>query len=58
MNGFTDEQVLDIRRGKATDSKLNALVALAADITKNKGKLTAAKRNWLNCTSNKILFYI
>ncbi len=37
MNGFTDEQVLDIRRGKAADSKLNALVQLAADITKNRG---------------------
>ncbi|MCF8254590.1 MAG: carboxymuconolactone decarboxylase family protein [Bacteroidia bacterium] len=38
MNGFSDEQILDIRRGKATDSKLNSLVALAADITKNRGK--------------------
>ena len=38
MNGFTDEQLLDIRRGKSTDAKLNALVALAADITKNRGR--------------------
>lgn len=38
MNGFSDEQILDIRRGKSTDSKLNALVALAADITKNRGR--------------------
>ena len=38
MNGFTDEQVLDIRKGKSSDAKLNALVALAADITKNRGK--------------------
>ena len=37
MNGFTDEQLLDIRRGKATDSKLNALVQLAKGITKNRG---------------------
>lgn len=37
MNGFTDEQVLDIRRGKATDAKLNALVQLAAEITKSRG---------------------
>lgn len=42
MNGFTDQQVLDIRRGKAADSKLNALVALAADITKNRGKASEA----------------
>lgn len=38
MNGFTDEQILDIRRGKSSDAKLNSLVALAADITKNRGK--------------------
>lgn len=43
MNGFSDEQILDIRRGKASDSKLNALVALAADITKNKGR--ASEKN-------------
>ncbi|WP_407524941.1 carboxymuconolactone decarboxylase family protein [Lacibacter sp. MH-610] len=42
MNGFTDEQVLDIRRGTATDAKLNALVQLAASITKNKGRADAA----------------
>lgn len=42
MNGFTDQQVLDIRRGKAADSKLNALVALAADITQNRGKASEA----------------
>lgn len=42
MNGFTDEQVLDIRRGKAADSKLNALVALAADITRNRGRASEA----------------
>lgn len=37
MNGFSEEQLLDIRKGKSTDVKLNALVQLAADITKNKG---------------------
>ena len=37
MNGFTDEQLLDIRRGKATDAKLNSLVQLAESITKNRG---------------------
>ncbi|WP_448702903.1 carboxymuconolactone decarboxylase family protein [Mucilaginibacter sp. AW1-3] len=41
MNGFTDEQVLDIRKGKSTDAKLNTLVALAADITKNRGNASA-----------------
>lgn len=37
MNGFTEEQLLDIRKGKSDNSKLNALVHLAAEITKNKG---------------------
>ncbi|NJB72636.1 putative peroxidase-related enzyme [Saonia flava] len=37
MNGFRDDQLLDIRRGKSENTKLNALVKLAADITKNKG---------------------
>ena len=37
MNGFTDEQVLDIRKGIASDAKLNALVQLAAEITKTRG---------------------
>lgn len=37
MNGFTDEQIIEFRKGKSTDAKLNALVKLAADITKNRG---------------------
>ena len=38
MNGLTDEQILDFRRGKSDNPKLHALVKLAADITKNKGR--------------------
>ena len=41
MNGFTEEQLLDIRRGKAENPKLNSLVKLAASITKNRGKADA-----------------
>ena len=37
MNGFTEEQLLDIRKEKSEDAKLNSLVQLAADITKNRG---------------------
>lgn len=40
MNGFSDEQLLDIRNAKSTDPKLNSLVKLAANITKNKGNAT------------------
>jgi AhpD family alkylhydroperoxidase len=41
MNGFSDEQLLDIRKGKASDVKLNALVQLAESITKNRGNADA-----------------
>lgn len=37
MNGFSDAQLLEIREGKSTDAKLNALVQLAADITRTRG---------------------
>ncbi len=37
MNGFNDQQLLDIRHGKSEDAKLNSLVQLASDITKNRG---------------------
>ena len=37
MNGFSDEQLLDIRKEKSTDLKLNALVQLAGEIAKTKG---------------------
>lgn len=37
MNGFSDEQLSEIRHGGSSDNKLNALIALAADITKNRG---------------------
>jgi uncharacterized peroxidase-related enzyme len=42
MNGFTDEQLLDIRLEKADNTKLKALVKLAADITRNRGNANAA----------------
>lgn len=43
MNGFTDDQLLNIRNGKAENSKLNALVKLAAAVTKNRGYADAAQ---------------
>ena len=42
MNGFTDEQLLNIRREKADNPKLNALVKLAASITRNRGNAAPA----------------
>ncbi len=42
MNGFTDEQILEIRRGAASfDSKLDALAKLTASIVNNKGRAGA-----------------
>jgi uncharacterized peroxidase-related enzyme len=41
MNGFTDEQLLNIRREKADSPKLNALIKLAASITRNRGNASA-----------------
>ncbi|WP_036380646.1 carboxymuconolactone decarboxylase family protein [Muricauda sp. MAR_2010_75] len=42
MNGFTDEQILELRAGKASfDQKLDALARLAKNITKNRGATDA-----------------
>ncbi|MEW7291024.1 carboxymuconolactone decarboxylase family protein [Aquimarina sp. 2304DJ70-9] len=39
MNGFTDEQILELRAGYASfDTKLDALAKLAKNITENRGK--------------------
>jgi uncharacterized peroxidase-related enzyme len=41
MVGFTDEQVLEIRKGSAPfDPKLDALVKFTASVVKNRGKAT------------------
>lgn len=37
MNGLDEEDIINIRNGHSRDEKLNALVALAKDITQNKG---------------------
>jgi uncharacterized peroxidase-related enzyme len=37
MNGFSKEELIDIRKRNSADEKLNALVNLAADITENRG---------------------
>lgn len=41
MNGFTDEQVIELRKGSASfDAKLDALVKFTASVVHNKGKAT------------------
>lgn len=42
MNGFTDEQILELRAGEASfDEKLNALAKLSRNITVNRGATDA-----------------
>ncbi|PCJ82575.1 MAG: alkylhydroperoxidase [Bacteroidetes bacterium] len=38
MNGFSEEETLDIRNNAVADSKLNALVLLASELADKKGK--------------------
>lgn len=39
MNGFTDEQIIELRKGSASfDNQLDALVRFAASVVENKGR--------------------
>ncbi len=38
MNGFNDEEIINIRRRSASNPRLKALVELSASIAKNRGK--------------------
>ncbi|WP_420320743.1 carboxymuconolactone decarboxylase family protein [Flagellimonas sp.] len=43
MNGFTEDQILELRSGRASfDNKLDALARLARNITENRGATDAA----------------
>lgn len=45
MNGFSDEQVLEIRSGKASfDDKLDALAKFTKAVTEKKGKVNVEER--------------
>ncbi len=37
LNGFSDEEILLLRKGQSTIPKLHALVQLAKDLTENRG---------------------
>jgi uncharacterized peroxidase-related enzyme len=42
MNGFTDDQILELRAGEASfDNKLDALARLAKNVTENRGRTDA-----------------
>ncbi|WP_130734082.1 carboxymuconolactone decarboxylase family protein [Flavobacterium sp. J27] len=55
MNGFSDEQVIELRKGFASfDSKLDALVKFAASVVENRGKATnVAKENFFQAGYNE-----
>jgi AhpD family alkylhydroperoxidase len=55
MNGLTEEQTIEIRKGTASfDSKLNALVGLAKEITAQRGAVPEiALNNFLDAGYNK-----
>ncbi|MFT4760320.1 MAG: putative peroxidase-related enzyme [Paraglaciecola sp.] len=38
MAGYSEREIIDIRRGTITDSKLKALITLAVELTKKRGK--------------------
>ncbi|PZV84363.1 putative peroxidase-related enzyme [Algoriphagus aquaeductus] len=46
MNGFTDEQVIEMRKGSASfDTKLNALVKFTASVLENRGRATEESKD-------------
>ena len=55
MNGFTDEQALELRQGRASfDSKLDALAQIAQAIAQTGGKVSEdIKQNFFNAGYNK-----
>ncbi len=55
MNGFTDEQILELRAGEASfNNKLNSLARLAKNITENRGRTDAdVLENFFNAGYNK-----
>lgn len=55
MNGFSEDQILELRAGEASfDNKLDALARLARNITENRGKTDAAVlENYFNAGYSK-----
>jgi len=55
MNGFTDEQAVELRQGRASfDSKLNALAEISKAIAENQGRVSdELKDNFFKAGYNK-----
>jgi uncharacterized peroxidase-related enzyme len=57
MNGFTEEETLELRDNSVADSKLNALVTLASELADRKGKASDdAINNFFEAGYNKAAF--
>mgnify|MGYP001135623651 CR=1 FL=1 len=57
MNGFTEEETLELRTNTIADTKLNALVSLASEITAQHGHPTQqATQNFFNEGYSKAAF--
>ncbi len=57
MNGFTEEETLDIRNNTIADPKLNALVGLVAEIVERKGHPSeSAVQTFINAGYTKASF--
>lgn len=46
MNGFSEEETLSLRAADYSDEKLNVVLLLAKDITENRGKASAAAKQY------------
>ena len=55
MNGFTDEQALELREGRASwDSKVDALAKISKALSENRGHVSEElKQNFFNAGYNK-----
>lgn len=42
LNGFTDDEIIELRKGNGNNAKIDALVKLAKEVTEHKGKVSAA----------------
>ncbi len=57
MNGFTEEETLELRDNSIADSKLNALITLASELADRKGKASDnAINNFFEVGYNKAAF--
>jgi uncharacterized peroxidase-related enzyme len=57
MNGFTEEETLELRDNSIADTKLNALVTLASELADRKGKASDdAINNFFEAGYNKAAF--